>query len=1059
LHENDPTAHIEYFLAPTIERKTFIVDRSSIKRAVLYENKRIYWNDPNTAFWRVGRLTISDQQHIEVQFPNKDLKVLPVEEVFVRCAQPIEDPTSYLAGFVTETPLFAQARSKFMRSIIAQRGISQGMSGLLSSSIALEPHQWHVVSQVLKDPIQRYLLADEVGLGKTVEAGVLIRQYILDHPKDCSVVIVVPESLVRQWQNELSLKFHLSSHLDSGSIVIIPSTKLVDQSTMLYSLGMLVIDEAHHIVNGVNSNKETELYRTIKQAAHRVDRLLLLSATPALGNEMAFLALLHLLDPAIYSLADYDSFKEKLQNRQELARIVAALTPENLYFMYEYIDQLLSFFPNDDLLTHHTATLRSILDTNSNEDNPVFVKAVTALRAHISETYKLHRRILRNRRASVSGITPQRIGITVQEYSSDHERLLAEWLEAWRSYVSNQFYGREDSKEYRSFAELHWTYIGYQMSDPDSLAAIVRKRLEHDTQTHDIHFCPLLDGEKNYLLEILMHADSVAKSQDKILAVSSALARVPDEQKVVIFCSAPTVADRLFQYLQGSNHCAVRHSPSGNDWEVFFTSSKYHRYLICDYRAEEGLNLQGCGREILHYDLPFSPNRIEQRMGRLDRYGSGDIITITCLCVDNSYATRWIECLDEGFGIFRSSIASLQYLIDDKMSELKLKIMTDGFQALDELRNALRGEDGLVKCELKNIRQQDELDALSFEPDDQFDRLEDFDAQWENITRDIDEWVEKRMIFRKAPHHIEAPHPPDFVFRYEYLMDNGPKTLMSVDDFFYNCKEAIDLEFKKTFKKRMTYPYTFRRETSYMKKLRLLRFGDDFLNGIMRVAERDDSGTSFAMWRCIPDRKAPTRLFYQFNLIIEANLSPAKNILLTSDKSGEYATEEAFHRLGDLFLPPVMETVWLKETLEQVKNTDTLEILNRNYNKIFDKNINADIWQRLLLESPAHYWNNWEERCYQARHEAERILVESDDFKQNLSTCLNRVQEISQRHLSQLRSRCIKLQGPEYQCEHERILWEERLYETLFEGVVKPSIRVDSTGVVFLSKDDLRRFL
>jgi ATP-dependent helicase HepA len=67
-----------------------------------------------------------------------------------------------------------------------------GMSGVLSSAIDFESHQLEVVSRILQDPVQRYMLADEVGLGKTIEAGMLIRQCILDLGSEAQVLIIVP---------------------------------------------------------------------------------------------------------------------------------------------------------------------------------------------------------------------------------------------------------------------------------------------------------------------------------------------------------------------------------------------------------------------------------------------------------------------------------------------------------------------------------------------------------------------------------------------------------------------------------------------------------------------------------------------------------------------------------------------------------------------------------------------------------------------------------------------------------------------------------------------------
>src|SRR5947209_2275548 len=83
-------------------------------------------------------------------------------------------------------------------ALLRQRAASRGMSGLLSSRIELHSHQVEVIRRVLEDPVQRYLLADEVGLGKTIEAGAILRQYLIDDPSGQALVIV-PPLLAQQW--------------------------------------------------------------------------------------------------------------------------------------------------------------------------------------------------------------------------------------------------------------------------------------------------------------------------------------------------------------------------------------------------------------------------------------------------------------------------------------------------------------------------------------------------------------------------------------------------------------------------------------------------------------------------------------------------------------------------------------------------------------------------------------------------------------------------------------------------------------------------------------------
>ena len=124
----------------------------------------------------------------------------------MRWARPIADPTPFLDGKINETPRFADSRSAFVRSLLSQRAASMGMSAMPSSAVELEAHQIEVVRRILQDPVQRYLLADEVGLGKTIEAGVLIRQVILDAAEDALVLVIVPGPLVPQWRSELETK-------------------------------------------------------------------------------------------------------------------------------------------------------------------------------------------------------------------------------------------------------------------------------------------------------------------------------------------------------------------------------------------------------------------------------------------------------------------------------------------------------------------------------------------------------------------------------------------------------------------------------------------------------------------------------------------------------------------------------------------------------------------------------------------------------------------------------------------------------------------------------------
>ena len=158
---------VDYFNSPTtpIARRVTVPTNCIIKK-YLGVNTRVFTFNDSTNQWHIGRVREDDGEEVEVRLANKQDYYLPYEEVFVRWKIPIEDPIEFLSNLLTEPPHYAEARSGFMRSYISQRGGAFGISALLSSSIELEPHQVEVVRRVLTDHTQRYLLADEVGLGK-----------------------------------------------------------------------------------------------------------------------------------------------------------------------------------------------------------------------------------------------------------------------------------------------------------------------------------------------------------------------------------------------------------------------------------------------------------------------------------------------------------------------------------------------------------------------------------------------------------------------------------------------------------------------------------------------------------------------------------------------------------------------------------------------------------------------------------------------------------------------------------------------------------------------------
>jgi len=473
---------------------------------------------------------------------------------------------------------------------MTQRSGAFGISSLLSSSIELEPHQIGVIRRVLTDPSQRYLLADEVGLGKTIEAGVVIRQAVLDDLNKHRVLVLVPHALVNQWREELIGRFALADFVDK-SVLVLPMEDSFQFREFLTDLTLIAIDEAHHLADP-NANEEMQdLYKVISKAAKKVERLLLLSATPILRNEYGFLRMLHLLDPVVYPLEDQDLFHSKIVNRQALAETVATLHPSNSFFMDASLDDLLVRVPNDERLQKLTLELKKRLLDVPDEDDSEFCDAVQQLRAHISETYRLNRRILRNRRRQVTGLTPNRIGAQIWYAQGSSLVATESILEDWRIAASASM-DSVDSSMRQSFEDFYWKFFRTLLMDPSALRALCVARLE-SLRISSISSFP----KEVQLLEDLEKACSEsAWLESRIERLSSALRLIPGSTKVVIFCSTESNADKVFEYLKKDNFHLVRHSAIEEDdlnkWNDFLVNPLIQT-IVCGPSAEEGINLQG----------------------------------------------------------------------------------------------------------------------------------------------------------------------------------------------------------------------------------------------------------------------------------------------------------------------------------------------------------------------------------------------------------------------------------------------------------------------------------
>ena len=481
--------------------------------------------------------------------------------------------------------------------------------------------------------------------------------------------------------------------------------------------------------------------------------------------------------------------------------------------------------------------------------------------------------------------------------------------------------------------------------------------------------------------------------------------------------------------------------------------------LVCDARAEYGLNLQGGRKAIVHVDLPFSPNRIEQTTGtsRSLRQRRSHSLVRSHLQRCNAGAT-WASCVIDGFDVMERSIASLQYLVDAQMDALQRDLASEGVEAIVSLTSRLGGEHGEISKELRRIDQQDELEALQSDEVEGFDELLDADSDWRRVRDAVEPWLQRGLQFVRQVQTDETKAIDDIV-RYHHGGFDGRGTLIPSGQFRADFLGAIDTEVRHANAEHpTTYRYAYRRLTSVSRTTRLVRSGDALFGGLLEFANTDDRGRFDAVWRCRPDyspQLGQVDLFFRFDVLVEANLDEAMRLF--PDDTFASARRRALGRRLDLVLAPEYITVWIDRGLEDVnpqivsrwlESTDTLAHAG-------DKDLDRVDWQRVRKGGATDALMAWPDLVERAANAAKSSVARSTSRQQRRTTAATRLATQDAANLARLESRLTTLHDRERIFEEGRLAFERELGRALQQGVREPRLRLDAVGVLFLSNEPL----
>lgn len=296
--------------------------------------------------------------------------------------------------------------------------------GLLGARTSLLPHQLHIASQVTQDALPRVLLADEVGLGKTIEAGLILHRLLLQQRIE-RVLVIVPDALIHQWLVEMIRRFNLRFTIiddglvmdtddlfASGQLFLCPLSlaedELVSEQMLASEFDMLVVDEAHHLHWSEDGDSNDSTYELVEELSLVTPGLMLLTATPEQLGVQGHYARLRLLDPERYpSLQQFLDEQKAYQPIAELAGVLAS--DQNLSSeQQQYLSQLL---PEEDVNDLNEADSRN------------------ALLSSLIDRHGPGRALFRNTRQGVAGFPARIANISELSLPSDTDDLPTEDLD------------------------------------------------------------------------------------------------------------------------------------------------------------------------------------------------------------------------------------------------------------------------------------------------------------------------------------------------------------------------------------------------------------------------------------------------------------------------------------------------------------------------------------------------------------------------------------------------------------------------------------------------------
>lgn len=567
-----------------------------------------------------------------------------------------------------------------------------------SSAVDVLPHQVEAVYRYLLPlPRIRFLLADDTGAGKTIMAGLILKE-LLFRGTVSKVLIVVPGGLTRQWVDEMAEKFGLNFRLinrasfeaepaqfarsDDGlfvtSIDFIARHDGCLNAARETQWDMVIVDEAHKLSAyeyGIKVDR-SERYQAVEALAPRTDHLLFLTATPHRGRKDTFRRLLMLLDEDLFQedeLVTARIGKAAPQDGEAFQGEAAIARARNRFFLRRLKEEMVGWDSQPLFRPRYAKTVGYDL-------TPEELDLYTAVTQYVRSRRK-EAKAKKNRNVELILMVMQRrlasslyaITCTLRNRLAALDEVLRILRDPSRSAVEKKRLLKGDTDD------IPGSYPDYEDLDEAQRDAVERKVFRQVLSDNPEE----VEKERAEVGELLRMADALNKAGHKeakftelrnLLDTSDVIRR--ENEKLVIFTehkdTMTNLTERLTHlgYTVTTIHGGMDVDARKEAQRVFRTEKKI---LVCTDAAGEGINLQFC-RFLINWDIPWNPNRLEQRMGRVHRYGQTEEVRVFNLVASNTREGAVLERILSKLDIMREQLGDdrVYDVVDELLEQVPL---------------------------------------------------------------------------------------------------------------------------------------------------------------------------------------------------------------------------------------------------------------------------------------------------------------------------------------------------------------------------------------------------